>query len=155
MKILTTLILTLFTVSLSIGQTFPSSRAELDSVYAANIKMSKLYGVYIPKDTDDAIDRLNKMTPPDAIEKFKNAPDEIEVSRKLKMGIGRWMILNWNFEEGSRLSHYLKQQGLLHPEDMSQYLMRVYYRRLNNLPDNSEAIIEELSIARKETVRKK
>ena len=143
------------TFLLSQAQTFPNTRAELDSVYAVNIKMSKLYGIYIPKDVDDAIVRLNKMTPPDAIEKFKNAPDEVTVSQKLKLGIGRWMVVNWNFEEGSRLSHYLKQQGVLHPEDMSQYLLRTYYRRLNDLPDNSAAMIEELAIARKETVKKK
>ena len=155
MKILLTAIIILSTQYLSNAQTFPNTRAELDSVYAVNIKMSKLYGVYIPKDVDDAIDRLNKMTPPDAIEKFKNAPDEVEVCRKLHLGIGRWMIVNWNFEEGSRLSHYLKKEGVLHPDDMAQYLLRTYYRQLNDLPDNSEAIIGELAIERKKTVQSK
>ena len=153
MKLFLTAFIILSTLSLSTAQTFPNTRAELDSVYSVNIKMSKLYGIYIPKDVDDAIDRLNKMTPPDAIEKFKNVPDEVEVSKKLQLGIGRWMIVNWNFEEGSRLSHYLKQQGVLHPEDMSQFILRSYYRRLNDLPDNSEAIIEELAIGRKKSVK--
>jgi len=154
MKVFTTAIFfTLFLISLS-AQTFPNTTAELDSVYAQNIKMSKLYGIYIPKDVDDAHERLSQMTPPDAIEKFKNAPDEIEVSRKLHLGIGRWMVINWNFEEGSRLSHYLKKQGVLHPDDMAQFLLRTYYRKLNNQSDNSQNIIEELAVERKKTVKK-
>jgi hypothetical protein len=154
MKVLTALMIISFFLTDLSAQTFPNTRAQLDSVYAQNIKMSKLYGIYIPKDIDDAHDRISQMTPPDAIEKFKNAPDEVEVSRKLHLGIGRWMVVNWNLEEGSRLSHYLKQQGVLHPDDMAQFLLRSYYRKLNYLPDNNAAIIEELAVERKKTVKK-
>ena len=153
MKTLLTVFITIIILSAGHGQTFPNTRAQLDSVYAVNIKMSKLYGTYIPQDEKDALARVSKMTPPDAIEKFKNAPNEVEVCRKLHLGIGRWMIVNWNFEEGSRLSHYLKKKGVLHPDDMAQYLLRIYYRQLNELPENSAAIIEELAMARKKTVQ--
>ncbi len=154
MKLFTTLFFFSFILIDLSAQTFPNTRAQLDSVYAQNIKMSKLYGVYIPKDIDDAHTRISQMTPPDAIEKFKNAPDEIEVCRKLHLGIGRWMIVNWNFEEGSRLSHYLKRQGVLHPDDMAQFLLRTYYRKLNNLPEINSNIIEDLAVERKKTVEK-
>jgi len=154
MKAIFTILISAITIFSIDAQTFPNTRTELDSVYAKNIKMSKLYGVYIPRNVDDAHRRLNKLTPESAIKKFKNAPDEVEVSKKLHLGIGRWMVVNWNFEEGSRLSHHLKKLGVLHPDDMVQFLLRTYYRKLNDQPDNSTAIIEELAMARKKTVEK-
>ena len=74
--------------------------------------------------------------------------EEKEVCKKLHFGIGRWMILNWNFYEGSRLSHYLKQEGLLHPDDMAQYILRTLHRHLNQLELQKENIIAELKEAR-------
>ena len=154
MKAIFTILISAITILSIDAQTFPNTRTELDSVYAKNIKMSKLYGVYIPRNVDDAHRRLNKLTPESAIKKFMNAPDEVEVSKKLHLGIGRWMVVNWNFEEGSRLSHHLKKLGVLHPDDMAQFLLRTYYRKLNDLPDNGNEIIEELAVARKKTVEK-
>jgi len=136
------------------AQKFPTTQAELDSVYAKNIKLSKINGTYIPRNLDDAHRRLNKLTPDDAVEKFKNAPDGETVSRKLHFGIGRWMIVNWSFEEGSRLSHFLKGKGLLHPDDMAQFILRTYYRKLNELSENDQVIIDQLAVERKKEAQK-
>jgi len=142
-----------FTASLcfSLGasaQKIPQTKAELDSVYAVNITKSRLYNVYIPRDLWDAHKRILKLTPKDAILKFKDGPEKA-VCEKLHFGIGRWIIHNWNFYEGSRLSHYLKKKGVLHPDDMAQFILRTLHRDLNDVELEEEKIIEELAIGRK------
>jgi len=130
------------------AQEIASSKEKLDSIYQSNIKKSRLYDVYIPKDLDDAHQRILKLTPPESIEKFKKAP-EVEVCQKLHFGIGRWMIHNWNFYEGSRMSHYLKEKGILHPDDMAQFVLRTFHRKLTGKPLDEEPIIKELAVERK------
>lgn len=120
--------------------------------YQKNIKLTKLNGVPIPGTLKEAFRRIKKLTPPDALAKFKAGKEEV-VCRKVHYGIGRWMIQNWNFYNGSRFSHYLKQKGVLHPDDMAQFVLRTFHRHLNGLELNEEAIITELENARKKEVR--
>ncbi len=148
-------ILLLFAISVSsiiIGQgiAIEGSESELafKKQYEQNIKLTKINGVYIPGSVREAHKRLSKLTPREAISKFASAP-EIEVCKKLHFGIGRWMIGNWNFFEGSRISHLLKQKGVLHPDDMAQFLLRTYHRHLNELPLDEARIAEELAAERK------
>ncbi|MBT8189649.1 MAG: hypothetical protein KJO29_04420 [Bacteroidia bacterium] len=141
-------IILLFTGFSSSGQVLPSNEAEYDSIYAINIKLSKINGVYIPKDLFEAHQQLIKLTPKESLDKFKMA-EEKEVCKKLHFGIGRWMIVNWNFYDGSRMSHYLKEKGVLHPDDMAQFILRTFHRNLNKLESDQENIIKELAEARK------
>lgn len=134
---------------ISFGQHSLDSKKSLDSLYAANIKKSRLYDVYIPKNLGDAHRRVAKMAPHDAIAKFKTADNSIEVSKKLHYGIGRWMIHNWNFYEGSRFSHYLKNKGLLHPDDMAQFVLITFHRMLKDEPLQEEEVIKYLATERK------
>jgi len=147
-KLSSTLFFAFFGI-LCFGQHSADSKKTLDSLYAANIKKSRLYDVYIPKNLGDAHRRVKKMTPPAALEKFKTAENEIEVCKKLHFGIGRWMIHNWNFYEGSRFSHYLKQKGLLHPDDMAQFVLITYHRSLREEPLEEETLIKHLADERR------
>lgn len=124
-----------------------STPEEYDSLYAINIQLSRINGVYIPKDLGEAHKRIIELTDADKLDGFSKA-EEKEVCKKLHFGIGRWMILNWNFYEGSRLSHYLKEEGLLHPDDMAQYILRTLHRKLNQQELEKENIIAELKEAR-------
>ncbi len=133
------------------AQDFASSEAEYDSIYAINITKSKLNGVYIPKDVADAHKRLLKLTPANDIKKFMTAP-EVEVCQKLHLGIGRWMIFNWNFYDGSRMSQHLKDKGLSHPDDMAQFLLRTLHRHMNKLEPTHDEIINHLVAERKKDV---
>jgi hypothetical protein len=101
--------------------------------YEKNIKMIRINGVYIPKDIEDAFVELNRLAEPQAIAKFKNASEE-EVLTKLHYGLGQWIIKNWNFYDGSRFSHYLKEMEVSHPDDMAQFTMGSWHRHLNNKP---------------------
>jgi hypothetical protein len=109
----------------------PSTLAEYKKEYNERIKKDRLAGIYIPKDLNDAFAELNKKIADKDKEKFKSLGEE-EASHRLFFSLGRWIILNWGFDGGSRLSHQLKGLGIYHPEDMSTFIIRAYHRKLNN-----------------------
>jgi hypothetical protein len=59
------------------------------------------------------------------------------------------MIVNWNFYEGSRLSHYLKQMGLSYPEDMANFLIVCFHRHLNGKDLDEKNLVQKYIEARK------
>ena len=101
--------------------------------YNKRIKKERLFGVYIPKDVPDAFVQLNKLTPREAKANFKTVQEEIAV-KKLHFSLGRWIIHNWGFYEGSRLSHHLRQIGVAHPDDQARVIILSYHRYLNKRP---------------------
>ena len=151
MKLTTTLCFLLLSVIIygqSIAEEGSDAQKQFEKEYQANIKLSKIRGVYIPATIDEALGRIQKLSPPAAMSKFQMAP-EVEVCAKLHFGIGRWMIQNWNFYTGSRISHLLKTKGVLHPDDMAQFLLRSLHRKLNNKPLDENSLVEELAESRK------
>ena len=135
----------------------PSNTAEeFEKQYERNIRKSRINGVYIPKDLNDAINELVKLSPPESLEKFKIVSEDI-VAKKLHFGMGRWMIVNWNFYEGSRLSNYLKNLGVGHPDDMADFLIVSLHRHLNGKDlktAESAAIIKKKNIEKVKKRRK-
>ena len=101
--------------------------------YEKNIRKSRIAGVYIPGSIDEVFQELDRLSSSGSIHKFKNADEEI-IKSKLHFGLGRWMIYNWNFYEGSRISHLLKSMGISFPDDMAQFLIVSYHRYKNNKP---------------------
>lgn len=133
------------------GQDFEK---EMEIQYQENIKKEYIKDKYIPTDIDDAIVEILRLSDPESIAKFK-AGEENEVARKLHFGLGRWMIVNWNFYEGSRMSHYLKMKGLSHPDDMAQAIIIAFHRHLNGLPLNLDQLINHLQQKRLEVLKRK
>ena len=127
---------------LATAQVFADSEERFDSLYAVRIQMEEIDGVYIPYDLEDAIAELKRLSPPEDLEKFKEAPEDL-VAEKLHFGLGRWTIYNWGFYQGSRLSHYLKQIGLEHPDDMAKFLIISLHRDLNDSPMNSDELVKQ------------
>ena len=132
----------------------PSTPEEIEREYKRNIRKSRINGVYIPKDLDDALQQLKKLSSEESLAKFKNAPEDI-VAKKLHFGLGRWMIYNWNFYYGSRLEYYLKQKGLMHPDDMADFLIISFHRYLNNKDLNTGELIKKFNKKRWEVLKKK
>jgi hypothetical protein len=120
---------------------FAQTEAEFQAEYAKRIKMEMINGVYIPADLEDAFSELNRLSDPKGIMEFKTSPED-SIRRKLHFGLGKWMIVNWGFEDGSRLSHYLKQKGITVPDDMADFIILMWHRQLNGL-----ALKEEEEIA--------
>ena len=114
---------------------------EYEKNYQKRIKKEVLYDVYIPEDLNDALDELERLTDQGGILKFKEAPED-SVAVRLQWGLGRWIIHNWGFYEGSRLSHHLKLKGITDPNDMAKFLIVSWHRKLNGLPINEEAQIK-------------
>lgn len=112
-----------------------------------NRNKATLNGVYIPVDIDDALQRLIDLTPANAIEKFKNATEE-GIDRKLHFGLGKWMIVNWCFYEGSRLENHIRLLGLSHPDDMADLLIICLHRKLNNRELEITKLVKKLADAR-------
>ncbi len=134
MKRLLFLALTLLE-SLSIcAQTAPANnQSEFELQYERRIKKEYLNGVYIPKDLTDAFIQLNRLIDKDSKSKFKSVPDTL-AARKLHFSLGRWMMHNWSFYEGSRLTVSLNRLNLHHPDDMARFVIIAYHRNLNRQP---------------------
>ena len=128
-----------------IGQEIITDKEAFEKQYQERISKEILFGVYIPIDLDDAFGELERLTDEDMIQKFKSAHEDT-IAKKLHFSLGRWMIHNWGFYEGSRLSHFLKQQGVSFPDDMAQLIMVSWHRKLNNEAletENQIALIQE------------
>lgn len=115
------------------GQDQLSKEEQFQKNYNKRIKKERLYGVYIPKDVPDAIAQLNKLTPREAKTAFKGVSEDVAV-KKLHFSLGRWIIHNWGFYEGSRLGHHLKKVGVSHPDDQARVIITAYHRYLNKVP---------------------
>jgi len=142
------LMLAIFTTGLHAQTKPPSNEAEFEAAYNKRIKKEYLKGVYIPKDLADAFIALNRLTEDASKAKYKSMPEAVAVT-KLHFSLGRWMIQNWGFYEGSRLSHYLKELGIHHPDDMARFIMLSYHRNLNKNKLDVKTQIEQIKEMRK------
>ncbi|WP_235296883.1 DUF6794 domain-containing protein [Portibacter marinus] len=138
-----------FVVGQSYTQDPVHDEKSFEERYERNIKKSRINGVYIPKDLDEAMSELLALSSKEALEKFKNG-EEVVVAKKLHFGLGRWMIYNWNFYEGSRFSHFLSQKGITHPDDQAQLVIVSLHRKLNGRDLDVEGQIQTFIKAREE-----
>ena len=136
----------------SYSQEFPNTEKEFKALYAKNIKKSRISGVYIPKDINDAFTELDNLSTDDSKAKFRSGTEDI-VADRLHRALGQWMVVNWNFYEGSRLSHHIKGIGVTHPEDMGEFMIRVYHRYLSDKPLDSEMLATKIEAKRKQMRR--
>jgi hypothetical protein len=111
----------------------PSSISAAEQRFQENITKDRINGVYIPKNLEDAFVQLNKLIDPKAKASLLKIPEEVAAS-KLHFSLGRWMIVNWNFYEGSRFSNYLSSAGITFPDDMADFMIRAYHRHVNAQP---------------------
>ena len=127
----------------------PSDEKEFEKQYQERIKKDRLNNVYIPKNLDDAMLQLSNIISAEAQAKIKVIPED-SVCMALHRRLGQWMILNWGFYGGSRLSHYLRSAGVTFPDDMADFLILAFHRKLNGKPIE----IKQLAVHFKE-MRKK
>jgi hypothetical protein len=125
-----------------------NTEEEFEQRYKERITKDRLYGVYIPKNLADAMAQLDKNISTESQQSIKNIPEDSVVDR-LHNRLGRWMINNWGFYEGSRLSHYLRSAGVTYPEDMADLLILAYHRHLNGKPEELREIAKYYRETRK------
>ena len=108
--------------------------------YDWRLRQEMLFGSYIPKDVNEVLLELNKKI--DAPSKVKFAAlSEHEAATKLFFSLGRWMTHNWSLYEGSRLSRYMQDLGIHHPDDMVRFFIIVYHRSLTKQPLEVKALV--------------
>jgi len=122
------LILILFTAFAANGQ----SKEDVITQYEFNIQQEYINDVYIPSDVMDAMKQLDLLSNEEGRAKLVEAPEEV-IGDKLILGLGRWMTVNWNFYEGSRISHALRKYGVTLPEDQAKFMIVSYHRYLRNV----------------------
>src|SRR5690606_12720451 len=77
------------------------TEAEYEAEYARRIQLEMINDVYIPADMAEAFVELNRLADPAGVDKFRSSPEDV-IRHKLHFGLGRWMLVNWGLEEGSR-----------------------------------------------------
>lgn len=147
----TSLIILLIGLSSLHAQKNSAAYQQWKKEYDERIQQEYLFDVYIPEDMGDAFLQLNKLIDESSKAKFKEASEE-EAVHKLHFSLGRWIIYNWQFYDGSRLSHSLKQLKIHHPDDMARVLIRSYHRYLNKKPLDIKEQVEAIE-ARKQRER--
>jgi len=147
-----------FTVLLFFGMSaqdespYPRGKKGYEQTYKRNIKKSRINGVYIPKNLEEAFMELDALSPEGAKIKFKNAPEEV-IATKLHFGLGRWISVFWNFEEGSRYVEYLRNLGLTDPDHMIQFTIVSYHRYKNGRDIGVEEQVAAYKAKREEFLR--
>lgn len=126
----------------------PGTEEEFERQYQDRIRKDVLNNVYIPKNLDDAMRELDKRVSVEAREKFKSIPEE-DVCSVMHNRLGQWMIHNWGFYGGSRLSHYLRSAGVTFPDDMADFLILAYHRRQHGKPIPIKELASEFRERRK------
>lgn len=121
----------------------------LPEPYDVRIKKAYLNGQYIPKNLEDALLELDKRMEEDAMETFKNLSEE-EAHRKAFFSFGRWIMVKWGMEDGSRLTEYFRQQQIGVVEDMTRIIMISYHRKLNQKPLDTESLFQTYRKKRQE-----
>lgn len=124
------------------------TESEINKAYQERIKKDRIGGIYIPKNLDDALAELDKKIEPASRLKIKALPED-SVCAVLHFRLGQWMITGWSFYEGSRISHYLKSAGVTYPDDMADFLLIAYHRKLNGIPVNIRDLATEFKNKRK------
>lgn len=119
----------------------PSNEKEYERQYQERIKKDRLNGIYIPKNLDDAMAQLDKLSTPESKLKFKSIPED-SICLVMHNRLGQWMIVNWSFYEGSRLSYYLRSAGVSYPDDMADFLLLSFHRHLHGKP----VVIKDMAI---------
>ncbi len=125
---------TILIIGLNFLMVLGTQGQDLDSVeylknYAERIKLDRIDDVYIPSDTEDALNELFRLTDPEGRKKLLTAPEDT-IASKLHFSLGRWIQINWGFDGGSRLSHYYKLKGVTETDDKIDLLIRAFHRKL-------------------------
>ena len=149
------LILLILAISACVfGQVPAGERDAFLENYEKRITQSYLNGYYIPMDLQDALKELDRLVDEVSQKKFKSVPEN-EAVQRLHFSFGRWMMVNWGFYEGSRLSHFLKQKGISYPDDMASALMKCFHRSLNGVDIDFEDMAKYYRDKRKKEIEER
>jgi len=102
-----------------------------------------LRGVYIPKDIEDCFQQIDSFWS-DTVKAEVRAMTSNEFGGNTHFGLGLWMRNNWQLWGGSRLSKYMNDLGINHPDNMSGTILSLYYMYLTEDEFDLEKEIEKI-----------
>ncbi|OGU56800.1 MAG: hypothetical protein A2X64_07475 [Ignavibacteria bacterium GWF2_33_9] len=110
-----------------------------DSTEAVWAIADSINGWYIPKNLEDAFITLDKILSEkyiNTIMSYKTEDQAVDIEH-VSLGI----VLRNNWQIGSsRIGKYFVNKGITIPDLISSYIIRAYYRRLNNKPLNLDEL---------------
>ncbi len=115
--------------------------------FRKRVSQDRLFGVYIPSDTEEALSELTRLSDKESRRSFMAQPED-RAYAALELTLGRWIVTNWGLHGGSRLSVYFGRRGLRHPDDVARYLILAWHRQLTGKALEEEKTIKELTDAR-------
>ena len=125
------------------AQTDTTHQRSESEKYEWRLRQEVLYGTYIPKDVNEVLLELNKKIDSPSKAKFA-ALTETEAVTKLFFSLGRWMTHNWSLFEGSRLSKFMQDLGIHHPDDMVRFFIITYHRSLTKRPLEVKELVKQI-----------
>lgn len=91
--------------------------------------VERIEGVYIPKDINEAIDSLDIIL---STEDKRHIADSLSLDDFRAVchhSLGMWIRNNWGLWGGSRLQRYFLDRKVIHPDDMSDQILKAYYKK--------------------------
>ena len=125
-----------------------------ENSYEWRVRQERLFDVYIPRDLGEVFNQLNQLSEASGRENFRRLSEQGAATKPF-FGLGSWMSHNWGFYGGSRLTAYLNQLNLYHPDDMTRFLLVMYHRHLNKKPLDPQPVVEGLLKLRREQEQEK
>lgn len=95
-------------------------------IHSRDLIADSIRGIYIPKDLDECNRQLDLLLKP----RDKREIDSLESVDDMSnyhFGLGMWLRNNWGLWWGSRLSEYIRNMGIYHPDDMSSIILENYF----------------------------
>ena len=89
----------------------------------------RIDGIYIPKDIDEAIESLDTILSTEDKRYIADSLSMNDFRVTCHHGLGMWIRNNWGLWGGSRLQRYLLDRKVFHPDDMSDQILKAYYKK--------------------------
>ena len=103
-------------------------------------QIKEVLATYIPKNLDECLQWLDKLVV-DKKEVFKASEDRFV--GMCHHGLGQKLRNEWELWSGGILAKYFKELGISHPDDMSETILRSFYRKINGKSINLDAQIKK------------
>ena len=108
-----------------------SSAAQENVSYQKDYRylVDRINGIYIPKDINEAIESLDTILITEDKCYIADSLSLDEFRIQFHHNLGMWIRNYWGLWGGSRLQRYLLDRNVIHPDDMSDNILKAYYKK--------------------------
>ena len=90
----------------------------------------------IPQNLQECLEQLERKLAPDELENIKNHSEKDLFL--LHFGLGMWIRNNWRLWEDSALTEWFRERGIDFADDISEVIVKCFWRYLNGMPVDTE-----------------